>query len=205
MPERLNIPPTKSALLRLRRQIDFLEQGHNLLERKRELLTRLVHEHLTTYLELRDRVQAILEDAYRWLAITDLRMSSAVLERAAIGIPPALSVQILPRSSLGVQYPSVTAKRLSLQPVSLLWTDASFDESRRRLADLAVALARFGEAETVLHRMLEEHRKTQKRVNALKNHILPRYRETIRFIAGALEEEERDALYQMKLLSERQP
>jgi V/A-type H+-transporting ATPase subunit D len=30
--------------------------------------------------------------------------------------------------------------------------------------------------------------------------VIPRYRETIRFIENALEEEERDALFQIKLL-----
>ncbi len=46
MKGRLKIPPTKSALLSLKRQVAFLEQGHSLLERKRELLTRLVYERL---------------------------------------------------------------------------------------------------------------------------------------------------------------
>lgn len=40
---RLRTAPTKSALLNLRKQVRFLEDGHALLERKRELLTRLVY------------------------------------------------------------------------------------------------------------------------------------------------------------------
>lgn len=201
---RLEVPPTKGELMRLRQHHRFLQEGHDLLERKRELLTRLVEEQLKEYLDMRNRVRGMLAEAYRWLAISDLRMGRGILTRAGHGISPAVSVRILPRSSLGVQYASVKAQRLDLQPVSLMWTEASFDESRRRLADLAVDLARLGEAEMALHRLLEEHRKTQKRVNALKHHIIPQYRETIRYVAGALEEEERDALYQMKLLSERQ-
>ena len=46
MAQRLKIPPTKSALLSLKRQTTFLVQGHAMLERKRELLTRLVYERL---------------------------------------------------------------------------------------------------------------------------------------------------------------
>jgi V/A-type H+-transporting ATPase subunit D len=92
---------------------------------------------------------------------------------------------------------------LPLQPVGLLWTDPSFDESRARLVKVAVLLARLGEAETALWRLLAEQRKTQKRVNGLKYNIIPRYRGTIRFIQATLEEEERNALFQMKVLRER--
>jgi len=70
------------------------------------------------------------------------------------------------------------------------------------MANLVVLLARIGEAETALWRLLEEQRKTQKRVNALKHNIIPKYRNTIRFIESALEEEERNTLFQIKRLRE---
>ena len=49
MEQRLKVPPTKSNLLRLKRQVAFLVQGHTLLERKKDLLTRLVYERLGHY------------------------------------------------------------------------------------------------------------------------------------------------------------
>ena len=145
----------------------------------------------------------MLEGAYRCLSITHLRMGSRGIHQAALGAEPALAVDILPRRSLGIEYPAVTAQRLPLNPVGLLGTDASFDNTRGHLADLAVVLARLGEVEIALHRLLEEQRKAQKRVNALKYNIIPRYRRTIHFIQSALEEEERNTLFQVKLLRER--
>ncbi|MEN8175860.1 MAG: V-type ATP synthase subunit D [Pseudomonadota bacterium] len=201
MARRLNVPPTKSALLAMRRQAAFLEQGYTLLDRKRELLTRLVYERLGTYRELRKQAEEALAEAYAWLGITHMRMGSRMLEQAGLGLQPVLDVRILPRSNLGVQYPSVSARRLPLQPVSLLWSDSSFDEARIRLADVAEILASLGEAEMALRRVLQEQRKTQKRVNALKYNIIPRYRETIRYIESALEEEERSTLFQIKVLT----
>jgi len=198
--KRLKIPPTKSALLVLKRKVIFLEQGHALLERKKELLTRLVYERLKQYLKLRKEVKTTLENAYYWLGITHMRMGSLALQQVALGLQPPFQINILPRSSIGVQYPAVTAERLPLSPVGLMGTDPSFDETRRQLADLVVLLARFGEAETALWRLLEEQRKTQKRVNALKYNVIPTYRATIRFINSTLEEEERNTLFQIKVL-----
>jgi V/A-type H+-transporting ATPase subunit D len=115
---------------------------------------------------------------------------------------PALAEQVLPRSSVGDEYPAVRAEPRPLMPVALMWTDPSFDEARRRLAAMAVLLAQLGEAETALWRLLTEQRKTQKRVNALKYNIIPMYRGKIREIRSALEKEERNALFQLKLLRE---
>lgn len=199
----IKAPPTKNTLLRLKKQVKFLEEGHDLLERKRELLTRLVYERIGEYRRLRAEAEKGLWEAYRCLSITQLRMGSRGIHQASLGAEPALKVDILPRRSLGVEYPAVTAERVPLKPVGLLGTDASFDNSREHLADLAVVLARLGEVEIALHRLMEEQRKAQKRVNALKYNIIPLYQRTIHFIQSALEEEERNTLFQVKLLRER--
>ncbi len=201
--KKLKVPPTKSSLLGLKRQVSFLRQGHDMLERKRELLTRLVYERLAQYRALRIEARESFQNAYRWLGIAHMRMGSQMLRQSGLGLKPAIRVDILPRSSIGVEYPAVSAERLPLQPVGLMWTDASFDEARSRLADLAVLLAQLGEAESALWRLLAEQRKTQKRVNVLKYNIIPAYDNTIRHIESTLEEEERNTLYQMKVLQER--
>jgi V/A-type H+-transporting ATPase subunit D len=199
----IKVPPTKNTLLKLKKQVRFLEEGHDLLERKRELLTRLVYERIGEYRRLRAEAEQKLREAFRCLSLTHLRMGSRGIRQASLGAEPALKVDILPRRALGVEYPSVAAERLPLKPVGLLGTDASFDTTRDNLANAAVVLARLGEVEIALHRLLEEQRKAQKRVNALKYNIIPLYRRTIHFIQSALEEEERNTLFQVKLLRER--
>ncbi|MBN2886618.1 MAG: V-type ATP synthase subunit D [Chromatiaceae bacterium] len=204
MPQsRLKVPPTKNTLLKLKKQEAFLEEGHDLLERKRELLTRLVYERLDEYRQLRAQAEEALAHAWRCLGISHLRLGSRGIRQAALGAEPALRVDILPRRALGVEYPSVASECLPLKPVGLLGTDTSFDTTRASLAETAVLLARLAEVETALYRLLEEQRKAQKRVNALKYNIIPRYRRTIHFIRSALEEEERNTLFQIKMLRER--
>lgn len=203
MKQRLKLPPTKSSLLTLKRRVNFLQRGLEILDRKRELLTQLVSERLEQYRRLRREVQAQFGKAYHWLAITQMRMGEHLLQQASSGLKPALSITILPRSSIGVEYPAVTPEPLPLQPVGLMWTDPSFDETRTHFAQLALLLACLGEAETILWRLLEELRRTQKRVNALKYNVIPPYHETLRYIEAVLEEEERNTLFQIKVLRER--
>jgi V/A-type H+-transporting ATPase subunit D len=196
----LKVPPTKSSLLTLKKQVVMLQEGYELLEHKREILTRLVYERLRLYRQLRQKTSSSLADSYRWLGITQMRMGSQNLRQIALRLRPALKVKILPRSNMGVEYPSVKVKKLPLEPVGLLASDASLDEARIHLIDTVKLCAELGEAEISLLRMLDEQRKTQKRVNALKYNVIPRYRDTIRFIEASLEEEERNTLFQIKVL-----
>lgn len=203
MKKRLPVPPTKSALLQVERQVRFLEQGQGMLEKKRDLLARLVYERLAQYRALRAQTMRELTETYRWLGIVQMRMGGQMLRQSAVGLHLAVELRVVARSSIGVEYPSVTAEPLPLQPVGLMWTDVSFDEARLRLRDLTITLARLGEAENALWRLLAASRKAQKRVNALKYNIIPRYRATTRHIRGALEEDERNTLFQIEVLRAR--
>ncbi len=203
MADRLNIPPTKSSLLELKRKLAFLNEGYRLLERKRELLTRLVYEKLGEYSELSRSTREIMAQAYRWLGITQMRMGSIRIEQLALGMPLAVEAKVLPRRNMSVQYPAVEIDKLPLLPVGILGTDASLDETRASFAEMAVRAAQLAEVETALWRLLEEQRKTQKRVNALRYNVIPRYQRTIAYVEASLEEEERNNLFQLKVLSRR--
>jgi V/A-type H+-transporting ATPase subunit D len=203
MKKRIPVPPTKSALLQVDRQMHFLEQGREMLEKKRDLLTRLVYERLAQYRELRAQTALELADAYHWLGIVQMRMGGQMLRQSSVGLKLSVRLKVIARSAVGVEYPSVFAEPLPLQPVGLMWTDVSFDEARLRLRDLTITLARLGEAENALWRLLAASRKTQKRVNALKYNIIPRYQATVHHIRAALEEDERNTLFQIKVLRAR--
>ncbi len=127
--------------------------------------------------------------------------SIAVANPLASTLDPV--ARILPRRTMSVQYPSVEVRKLPLLPIGILGTDASLDETRASFAEMLVNTAQLAEVETALWRMLEEQRKTQKRVNALKYNIIPQYQRSISFVESSLEEEERNGLYQLKLLAER--
>jgi V/A-type H+-transporting ATPase subunit D len=203
MQERLDVAPTRSSLLDLKKKLVFLNEGHRLLERKRELLNRLVSEKLAEYRELNQSTRESMSTAYRWLNIAQMRMGSRRIRQLAVGMPEAIEARILPRRSMSVQYPSVEVSKLPLLPIGILGTDASLDETRSSFADMLVRAAKLAEVETALWRLLEEQRKTQKRVNALKYNIIPRYQRSIGFVESSLEEEEREVLYQLKLLADR--
>ncbi|MEJ2425618.1 MAG: V-type ATP synthase subunit D [Candidatus Thiodiazotropha sp.] len=202
--KRIKAAPTKNTLLSLKRQLNFLDQGHSLLERKRELLTRLVYQRITEYREIRDQAHQAVKQAYHWLSLLQMRMGSRAINQSALGIQQVLELKILPRRNLGVEFPSVSGEVQPLKPVGLLGTDPSFDDTRKYFAEASLLLAKMGEVSMSLNRLIAEQRKAQKRVNALRYNIIPQYRNTIKFIENALEEEERNALFQVKVLRDQE-
>ena len=202
MVSRLNVAPTKSTLLDLKKQLVNLEMGYELLERKREILTRLVYERLKVYRQHRKMAKEKIKQAYHWVSVAQMHMGSQHLKQLALGMEQAIKVQILPKSNMGIEYPSISTRTLALQPIGILKSDASIDEARLNLIEMTCLFADLGESEISLLRILEEQIKTQKRVNALKYNVIPKYKTTIKYIQDTLEEEERNTLFQLKTLNE---
>jgi V/A-type H+-transporting ATPase subunit D len=66
------------------------------------------------------------------------------------------------------------------------------------------SLIELAELEISFQRLAVELRKTQKRVNALQNLLIPQYQATLRYMEDGLDEREREALFQLKRVRARQ-
>jgi V/A-type H+-transporting ATPase subunit D len=133
-----------------------------------------------------------------------MRMGGQMLRQAAVGLKQSVAICVVARSSVGVEYPSVSAEPLPLQPVGLMWTDVSFDEARLRLRELTVTLARLGEAENALWRLAGRQPQNPEAGQCTEvQHHSALYQATVHHIRAALEEDERNTLFQIKVLRAR--
>lgn len=204
MIRKLKLPPTKSTLIRLKKQVLFLYEGQELLEHKGELLGRLIHENLGRYRDLREDISSRVKDAYYWLSVLQMRTGKYALQCAADEVSRAVDVDILPKRHLGVEYPAVNIIKHPLNPVGLMGTDSSFDETRTAMQKMALTLAELAQYEVMINRLIDEHSKIQKRVNALKYNIIPSHEATIKYIHEIMEESDRESIFQIKMLKQQQ-
>lgn len=80
------------------------------------------------------------------------------------------------------------------QPIrSLILLTFHFDKAKH----LTVVLS---ELENSVYRLANAIKKTQRRANALKNIIIPRFESTVKFISDSLEEKEREEFSRMKVI-----
>ena len=72
MANRLNLPVTRSNLLRIKEELEFAQEGYELLEQKREVLVLEVMAMLGSLRERKKKVNDNLQRAYRSLEQTNM-------------------------------------------------------------------------------------------------------------------------------------
>lgn len=203
MVEKLDVPPTRGELLRLQDELERIREGHDLLDRKREVLTRELLDMIADALSLEQEAQERFEAAHQ--AIREARMKMGVNRIRWISLAPCARVtaRVSARSIMGVtaSLVDVNIERLPL-PYGSGDTSVALDEARERWLDVVRLLGELAETTVTVWRLAMELRKTQRRVNAMEEIVIPRYRATVDHIADALEEEEREEIVHAKKVKE---
>ena len=201
---RINVPPTRSSLLRVKQDLRFAREGYEILDRKREQLTAelipLAHDAET----IQQEVWKLVAAAYSALRQARLTMGQERVEWAALAVHKTVDVRLKFRGVMGVSIPVVEARGGPPEmPYSLGETSATLDEANDAFRQVLGRLPQLAELVTSVWRLAGELRKTQRRVNALQYIFIPEYEETVTFIQSALEERERDEVFRLKLLKNR--
>jgi len=201
---RINVPPTRSNLLRMKQELEFAREGYEILDRKREVLsTELMHVAHDAEV-LQEQVWKLLAAAYCALEQAKLTMGQEHVEWAALAVNKTVNVQLKFRGVMGVSIPLVEARGGPLEmPYSLGDTTATLDEAGAAFREVLSHIPELSELVTTVWRLAAELRKTQRRVNALQNIFIPEYEETVAFIESALEEREREEIFRLKRLKTR--
>jgi V/A-type H+/Na+-transporting ATPase subunit D len=202
---RLNVPPTKSNLLAVKRQLAFAQEGYDLLEQKRQILIFELMSRLSRARAAEEVVADALREAFATLREAELDIGSEALDGAALGVKMDHQLTVLSQHLMGLKLPHLTVQTEAPGvQFGLGGTSAHTDEAMRRFVEVLPRLAELAELENAVLRLARELRKTQRRCNALSKLFIPDYRETISYITGALEEREREAFVVLKLLRNRQ-
>ncbi len=201
---KLNIAPTKSNLLSLKRQLVFAEEGYDLLEQKRQILFFELMSRLKRAQEIERDVAELLERAFAALREATLDSGSENLDRAALGVKPVPEFSLSDQHLMGMKIPKITLQMPPTgAPFGVGGVSASTDVAMLRFVELLPKLAELTELQNAVMRLARELRKTQRRCNALSKIFIPTYRQTIIYIAGTLEERERESLTILKMIRDR--
>jgi len=201
---KINIPPTRSNLLRMKQELRFAREGYDILNRKREVLTgeliRVAHEAEVLQVKLWEMLAA----AYRAMESAQLQRGRESVEWAALAAKETLDVQLKFRGIMGVAVPVVEAQTRQKEMLySLGHTSASLDETALAFRAVVEMIPELSRLVTTVWRLAIELRKTQRRVNALQYIFIPEYEETVEFIVSSLEERDREETFRLKLLKTR--
>lgn len=193
------VSPTKGNLMKIKKSLELAKVGYDLLDRKRNILIRETMGLIDSAADIRSRIAESYRVAYQ--ALEEANMSMGIVDEFAAFVPMENGLTISSRSVMGVEIPTV-----SLDPVptdnyfGFRRTTAKLDEAYRRFNEVKQLTAELAQTENSVYRLATGIKKAQKRANALKNIIIPRFEEQVKTITSALDEKDREEFSRLKVI-----
>ncbi len=195
------IVPTKGNLMNIKKSLNLARVGYELLDKKRNILIREMMALIDKANEIQSKIDATYANAYRLLQIANITLGYCDEITYSVPIDDSLSLKY--RSVMGVEIPILDTDKSQQNYTpyfGLYSTNSNLDMAYiefNRVKELTVQLA---EVENSIYRLSVSIKKSQKRANALKNIIIPRFTEEIKFITDALDEKEREEFTRLKVI-----
>lgn len=201
---KFNIAPTKSNLLAMKEQLAISQNGYDLLEQKREILVQSLMQLVEQVKLLEQKIDKVIQQAYPAFCRMLMADGSDQVKRIAHDVHYEFDMQEKQSVIGGMTFQTLDVKLPEKQLFySMIGTYANTDEVVSLFFELLSLLTQMASIRTVVWRLAEEVKKTQRRVNALDKMVIPQTIETKKYIENALEEKERENIFVLKALKKR--
>ena len=201
---KLNIAPTKSNLLAIKEQLAVAVDGYDLLEQKREILVMELMRMVEKVKLLESEIEKVVSKAYPSLQQMLMTVGSDRIERIAHGVKYDYKMKEKSVVVGGMNFNSIEVELPKLQLFySFMGSFADSDKVMVEFFKLLNLLTEMASIRTIVWRLANEVKKTQRRVNALDKMIIPQNKETKAYIESVLEERERENVFVLKSLKNR--
>jgi V/A-type H+/Na+-transporting ATPase subunit D len=201
---KLNIAPTKSNLLLMKDQLAVSQDGYDLLEQKREILV-MELMHMVEKVKLLERdIDKLVDQAYPAFRKMLMTVGSDQTERISHAVHYDFTMHEKQVTLGGMSFQSLDVELPKKELFySYVGTFADSDEVMVQFFQLLSLLTEMASIRTIVWRLAGEVKKTQRRVNALDKMVIPQTRETKKYIESVLEERERENVFVLKALKNR--
>ena len=193
--------PTKGNLINLKKQLLLATEGHDLLEKKRNIILKELVNLIDQAKELQEKIFEIFERAYMSLQMASIDLGIETIEEYAQGIPEYTAFKIRFRSIMGVEIPEIYKEDFKPTiPYEIYRTSPALDEAYLAFKYVLELITSVATIENSVYKLAYEAKKTSKRVSALENIVIPQLKDAIKFIQDTLEEFEREEFFKLKKL-----
>lgn len=196
-----NAVPTKGNLMAAKNTLKLSVQGYELLDKKRNILVREMMSLIDKAQEVQSHIDGTFSEAYEALQMANINLGIHNIEKTVYAIDEENGIAINTRSIMGVEIPMAAIDEGDSRPqYGLKGTSVALDVAREKFIAVKKLTVQLAEIENAIYRLAVNIKKTQKRANALKNIMIPRYEELVKFITESLEEKEREEFTRLKMI-----
>ena len=197
----LGLVPTKGNLILSKNTLKLSEQGYDLLDKKRTILINEMMGLIGRAEDIQTQIDQTFADAYVALQRANISEGISRVKEISAAVPLADNLNIRFRSVMGVEIPEVAVKEEDNELIyGFMGTSNMLDEAVEKFRKVRALTEKLAEIETSVYRLAMNIKKTQKRANALKNIIIPRYTDIVKDMTNVLEEKEREEFSRLKVI-----
>ncbi len=195
-----NVSPTRINLIQTKKTLNLAESGREVLERKRDILLRELRNSIYDAEKNREDLLEALAKAYQSLKEANMAKGSETVANVALGSSYEADFLLDFRSIMGVTVPTVEFQsELDAKPdYGFANTSAELDKAFKQFYNVLGLIANLARAEGTTFQIANDVRRTQRRVNALNQVLIPMYRNITRRIELVLEEKDREEFVRTK-------
>jgi V/A-type H+-transporting ATPase subunit D len=183
--------------MQLKKRLNYIVRGCEFLKLKRDHLAKELTLSIDILRGRRRLLLKSLKEAYDAVIAAYLSLGPTEVESQAKSIKRRLEIDILPKSVMGVRYPYV---KLLSKPFVDIELDITLSRAAEKVGEILEEIIRVAEFEARIERLADELGKTNRKVNALENIVIPQYKAVIKFISDKLDEESLEELVRLKLI-----
>ena len=200
----VTVAPTKSNLFKAKSSLELCEKGYELLDKKRTVLIKEMFVFVEKARNVHNEIYKVISEGYAALQKANITLGVKNVEDMSYGIPNDEHFEILLRSVMGVDIPSLKYDKNDVQPATGFYnTNDAFDGARKKFEEVKFKIYELAELENSIFKLAKGIEKTQKRTNALEYIRIPQFKEEVKFIQEELEEKEREDFFRLKRLKGR--
>ncbi len=193
--------PTKGNLIIAKNTLELSKMGYELLDKKRNILIREMTNLIDMAKSLQSQIETTFKNAYTALEYANLDIGIETVEKIGYAIKEDDRIDIKFRSVMGVEIPIVILEEEPLKPsYGMKNTTLSLDEAVSSFVKVKYLTKQLAQIEISIFRLADNIKKVQKRANALKNIMIPKYEEETKTIQNALDEKEREEFSRLKVI-----
>ncbi len=184
-----NVAPTRSNLLQRRDQVKLAIRGADLLKRKRDALVGEFFALVKSSLEARRQLSEASREAYFALFLANAWDGPEAVSSLALAEGDPLEISMKMENIFGLKVPQVQPPEFSGDlPFSPVGAGSQTLEAAKQFRKLVEAIIKVAATETRLRMIGEEIKKTNRRVNALEQLVIPGINYEIRQIRSVLDQ-----------------
>lgn len=199
-----NYLPTKSNLIKLQQSLKITKQGHELLERKRLILSKELEKYIDKTKQVYQELYDMMNEGKNLVRNVNTDIGIDNFTNISNGVKIDDYIDIKNKTLMGCEIPSAVHKNeVVKRNYGFYNTTHIVDEAIFKFNEIQEKLIEYAILKNTVSRLKAEINRVGERANALQNIIIPENEKNLKQISNIIDEREREEFARLKVVKKR--